>query len=227
MHRAEAVPTTAVVDLVGAAGTGSRPRMMNSLRPGPHVVRSQPPDITWERVWSCASCGTENPADKRFCGDCGAPLSSGCPSCGASNPPGKRFCGDCGTALGAATGIAPAAVGGATPPSASPIPAEPTIAERRLVSILFADLVGFTPFSEERDSEEVRETLTRYFELATEVIGRYGGTVEKFIGDAVMAVWGTPTVREDDAERAVRAALELVDAVSAVGPRASAPGRAC
>ncbi len=98
----------------------------------------------------------------------------------------------------------------------STAPAQPT-AERRLVSVLFADLVGFTPFSEERDSEEVRETLTRYFDLATEVITRYGGTVEKFIGDAVMAVWGAPVAREDDAERSVRAALELVDAVHVLG----------
>jgi class 3 adenylate cyclase/tetratricopeptide (TPR) repeat protein len=96
--------------------------------------------------------------------------------------------------------------------------AQAATSERRLVSILFADLVGFTPFAEERDSEDVRETLTRYFDLATEVITRYGGVVEKFIGDAVMAVWGTPTAREDDAERAVRAALELVDAVRTVGP---------
>ena len=92
------------------------------------------------------------------------------------------------------------------------------VAERRLVSILFADLVGFTPFAAERDAEEVRETLSRYFELARDVIARYGGTVEKFIGDAVMAVWGAPTAREDDAERAVRAALELVDAVHVLGP---------
>lgn len=92
------------------------------------------------------------------------------------------------------------------------------VAERRLVSVLFADLVGFTPFAEERDAEEVRETLTRYFDLATEVIGRYGGTVEKFIGDAVMAVWGAPVAREDDAERAVRAALELVEVVRRLDP---------
>ena len=92
------------------------------------------------------------------------------------------------------------------------------VAERRLVSVLFADLVGFTPFAEDRDAEDVRETLTRYFDLASEVIGRYGGTVEKFIGDAVMAVWGAPVAREDDAERAVRAGLELVDAVRALGP---------
>ncbi|MDQ3406703.1 MAG: AAA family ATPase, partial [Chloroflexota bacterium] len=92
------------------------------------------------------------------------------------------------------------------------------MAERRLVSVLFADLVGFTPFAEERDSEDVRETLTRYFDLASEVITRYGGTVEKFIGDAVMAVWGTPTAQEDDAERSIRAALELVAAVRELGP---------
>src|SRR5207247_79866 len=64
---------------------------------------------------------------------------------------------------------------------------------------------------------QVRETLSRYFDLATEVIGRYGGTIEKFIGDAVMAVWGAPTAHEDDAERAVRAALEVVDVVRGLG----------
>ena len=92
------------------------------------------------------------------------------------------------------------------------------MAERRLVSVLFADLVGFTPFAEERDSEEVREVLTRWFDIASDITIRYGGTVEKYIGDAVMAVWGAPIAREDDAERAVRAALELVDAVRALGP---------
>ncbi len=91
--------------------------------------------------------------------------------------------------------------------------------ERRLVSVLFADLVGFTPLSEDRDAEEVRDLLSQYFEVAADVIGRYGGVVEKFIGDAVMAVWGTPVAQEDDAERAVRAALELVAAVSAFGAR--------
>ncbi|HUG48363.1 MAG TPA: AAA family ATPase, partial [Candidatus Limnocylindria bacterium] len=75
---------------------------------------------------------------------------------------------------------------------------------------------GFTPFAEERDAEVVRETLSRYFELAREICGRYGGTIEKFIGDAVMAVWGAPTAQEDDAERAVRAALELVAEVGSV-----------
>ncbi|HET7727074.1 MAG TPA: adenylate/guanylate cyclase domain-containing protein, partial [Candidatus Limnocylindrales bacterium] len=70
------------------------------------------------------------------------------------------------------------------------------------MSLLFADLVGFTTFAEGRDAEETRELLTRYFDQARETVLRYGGTVEKFIGDAVMAVWGTPSAHEDDAERA-------------------------
>ena len=90
------------------------------------------------------------------------------------------------------------------------------VAERRLVSVLFADLVGYTALSEGRDFEDVRELQTRYFDAARTVIERYGGTVEKFIGDAVMALWGAPVAREDDAERAVRAALDLVDAVEAL-----------
>ena len=159
---------------------------------------------------TCAACGSENPLGKRFCGDCGTPLGSACPSCGAENPPDKRFCGDCGTPLGAAAG------------PAAPAPREAPVAERRLVTVLFADLVGFTPLSESRDPEEVRELLSRYFDTTRRLIELYGGTVEKFIGDAVMAVWGTPVATEDDAERAVRAGLDLVAAVSSLGDEVGA-----
>ena len=113
--------------------------------------------------------------------------------------------------------------GGVQAMVAPPAPAAPietaasTVAERKLVSVLFADLVGFTAMSETRDAEAVREQLTEYFGVAQEIITRYGGSVEKFIGDAVMAVWGTPVAHEDDAERAVRAALELVGAVGHLG----------
>jgi class 3 adenylate cyclase len=98
-----------------------------------------------------------------------------------------------------------------------------TVAERRLVSVLFADLVGFTTLSEHRDPEEVRELLSRYFERCRTLIERYGGTVEKFIGDAVMAVWGSPVAREDDPERAVRAALGLVQEVATLGGEVGMP----
>ncbi|HEY8634551.1 MAG TPA: adenylate/guanylate cyclase domain-containing protein, partial [Candidatus Dormibacteraeota bacterium] len=90
------------------------------------------------------------------------------------------------------------------------------------MSVLFADLVGFTSLSESRDPEEVRELLSRYFAACRRLIGLYGGVVEKFIGDAVMAVWGTPVATEDDAERAVRAALDLVAAVQALGQEVGA-----
>ena len=95
-----------------------------------------------------------------------------------------------------------------------------------MCSVLFCDVVGFTPLAEARDPEAVRELLSRYFEVARTVIGRYGGVVEKFIGDAVMAVWGTPTAAEGDAERAVRAALDLVAAVAQLGTEAGISGLA-
>ena len=93
-----------------------------------------------------------------------------------------------------------------------------------MCSVLFCDVVGFTPLSESRDPEAVRELLSRYFGVARTVIGRYGGVVEKFIGDAVMAVWGTPTAAEGDAERAVRGALDLVAAVEALGAEVGVAG---
>jgi class 3 adenylate cyclase len=93
-------------------------------------------------------------------------------------------------------------------------------------SVLFCDVVGFTPLSESRDPEAVRELLSQYFGVARTVVGRYGGMVEKFIGDAVMAVWGTPVASEGDAERAVRAALDLVGAVAELGHEAGVPGLA-
>ena len=98
------------------------------------------------------------------------------------------------------------------------------VAERRLVSVLFADLVGFTSLSEHRDPESVRDLLSEYFDECRALVERYGGVVEKFIGDAVMAVWGSPVAREDDAERAVRAALALIRSVSDLGERLVEPG---
>jgi class 3 adenylate cyclase/predicted ATPase len=110
-----------------------------------------------------------------------------------------------------------------TGPASSADGATRPVAERRVCSVLFCDVAGFTPLSESRDPEAVRELLSRYFEVARTVIGRYGGVVEKFIGDAVMAVWGTPAATEGDAERAVRAGFELVAAVADLGTEAGIP----
>ncbi len=164
----------------------------------------------------CAECGTANEAGRKFCGECGTRLAAICPSCGSSNAPGTRFCGECGNAMASATPT-PAPQAAPVVPL-GPLARSAPVAERRLVSVLFADLVGFTALAEGRDPEAVRELLARYFDQASEVITRYGGAVEKFIGDAVMAVWGAPTAHEDDAERAVRAGLELLDAVRTLGP---------
>jgi class 3 adenylate cyclase/tetratricopeptide (TPR) repeat protein len=118
-----------------------------------------------------------------------------CPTCGQENPEGFRFCGRCGTALDAA-------------------PARPQQEERKVVTVLFCDLVGFTSRSEKADPEDVRATLRTYHDRVRKEIERRGGTVEKFIGDAVMAVFGAPTAHEDDAERAVRAGLQILEAIA-------------
>jgi class 3 adenylate cyclase/tetratricopeptide (TPR) repeat protein len=159
----------------------------------------------------CPACRGETPDDKPFCANCGAGLAVACVSCGAELLAGKAFCADCGTPVGArGAAVAPSA----TPPSAH---GGELAAERRLCSVLFVDLVGFTPLAEHADPEAVRELLSRYFERAESVVTNYGGTIEKFIGDAVMAVWGAPVANEDDAERAVRAGLDVVAAVADLG----------
>src|SRR5919204_1114823 len=114
-----------------------------------------------------------------------------CPSCGEQNPDGARFCNAC----------------------ASPLQrdARPLGEERKIVTVVFIDLVGFTAQAEQLDPEDVRGMLSPYHARVRTELERRGGTVEKFIGDAVMAVFGAPVVHEDDAERAVRAALAIRD----------------
>ena len=116
-----------------------------------------------------------------------------CPKCGEENPEKAKFCLEC-----------------ATPLAAAQVRVEK---ERKVVSILFVDLVGFTARSHEADPEDVSAALGPYHSLLKKEIERFGGTVEKFIGDAVMAVFGAPVAHEDDAERAVRAALRITEAI--------------
>ncbi|MDX6493792.1 MAG: hypothetical protein QOH02_1727, partial [Gaiellaceae bacterium] len=115
-----------------------------------------------------------------------------CSACGRDNPDGARFCNSCGAPL----------AGTAAPRE-----------QRKVVTVLFCDVTGSTSLGEQLDPEALRTVMARYFETARTAIERHGGTVEKFIGDAVMAVFGVPVVHEDDALRAVRAAAELRDAV--------------
>src|ERR1700733_6270870 len=166
-------------------------------------------------VDKCARCGASFGEGHRFCGNCGAPVGA-CPGCGEPIIAGNRFCHACGHALAELAEASLAATSAPLDVAA----VEGPVAERRVCSVLFCDLVGFTPLSESRDPEVVRELLSQYFARSRTIIERYGGAVEKFIGDAVMAVWGAPAAAEGDAERAVRAGLDVLAAVADLGERA-------
>jgi class 3 adenylate cyclase/tetratricopeptide (TPR) repeat protein len=159
---------------------------------------------------TCPACGSEHAESARFCAMCGHRLAIACDACGAEVPAGTRFCASCGEPVSRGAGDGPAI--------------DSPAAERRHVSILFVDLAGFTSLAETMDPEDVRRVQSRYFEVARSVVATYGGTIEKFIGDAVMAVWGAPVAREDDAERAVRAALAALYAVDRMGGSSETQG---
>src|SRR6476646_7993586 len=122
-----------------------------------------------------------------------------CPTCGQENPEGFSFCGKCGAALAA---VAPAQE------------------VRKVVTVVFCDLTGSTALGDGTDPETLRATMRGYYDEMRTILERHGGTVEKFIGDAVMAVFGVPLSREDDALRAVRAAWEMRSAVGELGLQA-------
>jgi class 3 adenylate cyclase len=150
----------------------------------------------------CPICGEPGDSAQRFCGQCGSASSHKCAACGEENPPGFRFCGACGAACDSDGSSTP---GGANAGAG----AAESDGERRWVTVMFADLSGFTAMSERTDPEEIRSMVDRCMSEMGQVVDRFGGTVDKVIGDALMAVFGAPVAHEDDAERAVRAALEI------------------
>src|ERR671915_147016 len=155
---------------------------------------------------SCGSCGTENPAGASFCMACGARLERRCASCGAAAPPEARFCMSCGSQLDQIAATSP------------PVPraAEQPPEERRQVTVLFADLSGYTAVAERMDPEAVKALVDRALMRLGQEVERYGGTVDKYIGDNVMAIFGAPIAHEDDAERAVRAGLGMQAAMGEI-----------
>ena len=151
---------------------------------------------------TCPNCGRSATPDDRFCAGCGTPLTRRCVTCGTALPDDARFCPSCGTAVDAA-----------------PAPddnLERAGEERKIVSVLFADLVGFTESSDGEDPEDVRRRLAPYHTALRDEVERYGGRIEKLMGDGVLAVFGAPVVHEDDPERAVRAALRIQEAVESL-----------
>jgi class 3 adenylate cyclase/tetratricopeptide (TPR) repeat protein len=157
----------------------------------------------------CTSCGTENPDKARFCMSCGNALSATCPKCGAENPPGAKFCIECGNAL----------AGAPSAPSAPPAGDEQLPEERRKATIIFADLSGYTAVSERLDPERAKSMVDRALRRLGDEIERYGGTIDKYIGDNVMGVFGAPVAHEDDPERAVRAGLAMQAAMDEINAR--------
>ena len=158
----------------------------------------------------CPRCKADIPEGSKFCLQCGAALSECCPSCGKVTPASAKFCLECGHRL-AATGVK--AAGRSVADTATPQPSQVAgSAERRQLTVMFCDLVGSTALSARLDAEDMREIMSAYLRRCAEVIGTSGGFVAKNMGDGVLAYFGYPQAHEDDAERAVRCGLALVDA---------------
>ena len=157
----------------------------------------------------CSACRTENPEIARFCLACGTPFARTCASCGTANPDDAKFCLGCGTLL------TPTAA-----PAAAALPPEPEVRapaeERRPITAVFVDIVGSTSRAEQLDPEDVLALLEPYYMELRNVLEGHGGVVEKFIGDAVVALFGAPVAHEDDPERAVRAGLGILTAITAL-----------
>jgi class 3 adenylate cyclase/tetratricopeptide (TPR) repeat protein len=162
----------------------------------------------------CSKCDSDNREGRKFCAACGAPLVTTCPKCGAINQPEERFCGECGNGLAEAAG----------PKGVEPTPiAISAGGERRHLTVLFCDLVGSTEIAARLDPEEWRELMAGYHRAAAEAITRYGGHVAKYLGDGVMAYFGWPEAHENDAERAARAGLAILEEVSKLNQESTNP----
>ena len=178
---------------------------------------------------SCSTCGFQNPAGTKFCGECGAYLGASCSTCGVENPPGFRFCGQCGARVqGPGTsdqglGIRDRESGtGDQPPVLSPRSYTPKHlidkiltsrsaleGERKQVTVLFADVKGSMELAEQVDPEQWHRIMDRFFAILTEGVHRFDGTINQFTGDGIMALFGAPLAQEDHARRACFAGLHL------------------
>ncbi|MBW1781142.1 MAG: AAA family ATPase [Deltaproteobacteria bacterium] len=172
----------------------------------------------------CLKCQFDNPEGMKFCGECGARLEKICPNCDFSNPPQFKFCGECGSDLRQSIQT-PSGNDVSQEPSSletvvSEIPTAPEAieGERKYVTALFSDMSGYTAMSERLDPEEVKEITSRVFGEISKIVKKYDGFIEKFIGDAVMALFGVPKAHEDDPVRAIKAAKEIHDLIKAVSP---------
>src|SRR5689334_16807714 len=149
-----------------------------------------------QATMQCSNCGTENSPKVKFCAECGAPVGVPCSQCAHRNARDAAVCAGCGVPLGQ----------GQTP-----------IAERRQITVFFSDIVGSTTLAESLDPEDLRDLYARYQELCAQIVQRYEGHLAQFLGDGVLAYFGYPTAHEDDAARAVRTGLEILDRIKSIG----------
>ena len=169
---------------------------------------------------NCPNCQTENPETRKFCRECGAKLLLVCPQCGTENIPGDKFCGECGDNLRKPE-EAPV-VEYSEPQSYTPkfladkiLTTRSSIeGERKLVTVLFADVANYTSIAEKLDPEEVHQIMDGCFKILMDEIHRYEGTINQFTGDGVMSLFGAPVAHEDHAQRACHAALSIQKAMT-------------
>jgi class 3 adenylate cyclase/tetratricopeptide (TPR) repeat protein len=149
---------------------------------------------------ACASCGADNRAGRKFCARCGTALGIACPACATANQPDELFCGECGSPLAA--------------PAPSPSPETVLVSgERKQITVLFADVAGSMDLQERLDAEVWAQIMGRFVSILAEGVRRFGGTVDKFTGDGIMALFGAPVAQEDHARRACHAAWRLTRAI--------------
>jgi class 3 adenylate cyclase/tetratricopeptide (TPR) repeat protein len=189
----------------------------------------------------CPRCQAENRAGAKFCEDCGASLAAPCRACGAELTPGKKFCGSCGAPTSSekpaersekpaersekpAERLGEVADRFASPQSYTPkhlaekiLTSKAAIeGERKIVTVMFSDVSGFTAMSEKLDPEDVHGIMDRVFEVILDAVHRHEGTINQFLGDGVMALFGAPIAHEDHAQRALSAALEIQEGLKPV-----------
>jgi len=156
----------------------------------------------------CSNCGFENPDGMNFCGKCATSLGPGCPNCGFNNPPGFEYCGKCAAPISKTQQV--------EKNREAQLPVrerQAPDAERRQITVMFCDLVGSTALSEKLDPEDMRQLMQEYQEACAKVIKRFEGYIAKYLGDGILVYFGYPKAHEDDAQRAARAGLEIVEPI--------------
>jgi len=162
----------------------------------------------------CPNCQIENPDGSIFCRECGSKFQHSCQQCGKAILPDDKFCNTCGHNLQATIKAKPE-----DRPKEKLTPLPPSDSARKYVTALFSDMSGYTAMTEKLDPEETKEIMGKIFEEISKAVSRYEGFIEKFIGDAVMALFGVPQSHEDDPVRAIKAAREIHEIVSSISPQ--------